>query len=292
MLAPNTFWKRLSVLHDAVAGGDECWNHVDSIAVPVDPTSDELTFTKSSALFIHLFGAELHGSMMMLCNGALHVLATEENCKLLEPLNTGPSTGPRLVLHRICNDNDTVTDHTVAGLVKVHGGRRVGRLERMQFHGILAASLDKAVRSAGVESVDITSALGLSMSIKDDHALTGFRRAAIITHKVLKHGFVRLVEDVFDQARSITHEKLATHVDECCEDPSKVNIKLPQGHYESCYFPIVQSGGDYDIRPSASTNGAILSDDVIIVSLGVRYNFHCATMARTFFVDPARLMQC
>mmetsp|Transcript_2955 Transcript_2955/g.9019 ORF Transcript_2955/g.9019 Transcript_2955/m.9019 type:complete len:755 (-) Transcript_2955:748-3012(-) len=285
MLAPITFWKRLCALHDAVAAGDECWNHVDSIAVPVDP-SDELTFTKSSALFIHLFGAELHGSMMMLCKGTLHVLATEENCKLLEPLDTKPSTGPRLVLHRICNDNDTVTHDIVAGLLKDHGGRRVGRLERMHFHGMLAASLDKAIRSAGVESVDITSVLGLSMSVKDDHALTGFRRAAIITHKVLKHGFVRLVEDVFDQARSIPHEKLATHVDECCEDPSKVNIKLPQGHYESCYFPIVQSGGDYDIRPSASTNDAMLSDDVIIVSLGVRYNFHCATMARTFFVDP------
>ena len=78
------------------------------------------------------------------------------------------------------------------------------------------------------------------MSVKDEYALTGFRRAAVITYKVLKHGFVRLVEDVLDQARSITHEQIATHVDECCEDPSKVNIKLPQGHYESCYFPIVQ----------------------------------------------------
>ena len=27
-------------------------------------------------------------------------------------------------------------------------------------------------------------------------------------------------------------------------------------------------------------------NDVIIISLGVRYNFHCANMARTFFVDP------
>ena len=86
----------------------------------------------------------------------------------------------------------------------------------------------------------MTTALGLSMSVKDEHALGSVRKAAIITHKVLKHGFVRIVEDVFDQAKPITHEELATKADECCEDPSKINLKIPQGRYESCYFPIVQ----------------------------------------------------
>jgi nucleosome binding factor SPN SPT16 subunit len=190
MLALGTFWKRLSCLHDALVASDECWSNVDSIAVPVDPPSADLTFTKSSAFFIHLFGVELHGSLVMLCKGALHVLATEINCTLLEPLQSGPPAGPKLVLHRICTDDDNATHESVANLVKIHGGMRVGRLEKMQFHGMLAASLDKAVLSAEVESVDITSVLGLSMSVKDDHALTGFRRAAIITHKVLKHGFV------------------------------------------------------------------------------------------------------
>lgn len=91
-----------------------------------------------------------------------------------------------------------------------------------------------------MESVDVTTALGLLMSVKDENGLKNVRKAAIITHKVLKHGFVRLVEEVFDQAKPITHEELAVKVDEFCEDPSKINIKLPQGHSESCYFPIVQ----------------------------------------------------
>ena len=78
------------------------------------------------------------------------------------------------------------------------------------------------------------------MSVKDEDGSANVRKAAIITHRVLKHGFVRLVEDVFDQAKPITHEEIASKADDCCEDPSKLNIKLPQGHYESCYFPIVQ----------------------------------------------------
>ena len=86
----------------------------------------------------------------------------------------------------------------------------------------------------------MTYVLGMALSVKDGHALATFRKAAVVTHKILKHSFVRLLEDAFDQAKSITHEEIATHVDECCEHPSKVNIKSPQGHYESCYFPIVQ----------------------------------------------------
>jgi nucleosome binding factor SPN SPT16 subunit len=156
----------------------------------------------------------------------------------------------------------------------------------MKFHGKLASCLDKALAAVGSESIDVTASLGLSMSVKDNLALSSFRKAAIITHKVLKHSFVRLVEDAFDQGKSIKHEEIAARVDECCEDPSRINIKPPPGHYESCYFPIVQSGGDYDLRPSATTNNNMLSDDVIIVSLGVRYNFHCANITRTFFVDP------
>jgi nucleosome binding factor SPN SPT16 subunit len=286
LLQPETFWQRLTLLQDELTGEANGLNDVDSIAVPIDPPSEELTFTKSSAFFIHHFGLELHGSLAIVCKGSFHVLATEKYCILLEALKKKtPPTGPEVVLHRICDD-DAVTNKNLASLIETYGGGKVGRLERMQFHGALAASLDKAISSTRVESVDVTSALGVSMSVKDEYALTGFRRAAVITYKVLKHGFVRLVEDVLDQARTITHEQIATHVDECCEDPSKVNIKLPQGHYESCYFPIVQSGGDYDIRPSASTNSEVLSDDVIIVSLGVRYNFHCATMSRTLFIDP------
>ena len=47
-----------------------------------------------------------------------------------------------------------------------------------------------------------------------------------------------------------------------------------------------QSGGDYDLRPTATTNDKSLSDDIVIISLGARYKFYCANIARTFFVDP------
>ena len=77
--------------------------------------------------------------------------------------------------------------------------------------------------------------------MKDEDASTSVRKAAAITHKVLKHGILRLVEDSFDQAKQITHEELAIKAEEICEDPSKIKLNLPSGQLESCYFPIIQA---------------------------------------------------
>lgn len=38
------------------------------------------------------------------------------------------------------------------------------------------------------------------------------KRAAVLTNKVMKHGFVGAMEDILDADKKITHEKLATQV--------------------------------------------------------------------------------
>lgn len=54
---------------------------------------------------------------------------------------------------------------------------------------------------------------------------------------------------------------------------------------DACYFPIIQSGGKYDIKISAQSNSDALSSDIIICSLGAKYKGYCANMARTFMVN-------
>lgn len=59
---------------------------------------------------------------------------------------------------------------------------------------------------------------------------------------------------------------------------------------ESCYDPIIQSGGKYDIKLSAVSDEDNLSSNVILCSLGARYRNYCSTLSRTFLVDaPPRI---
>jgi nucleosome binding factor SPN SPT16 subunit len=57
---------------------------------------------------------------------------------------------------------------------------------------------------------------------------------------------------------------------------------------ESCYTPIIQSGGVYDLKPSAVSNDQNLHFGTIICALGARYKYYCSNVARTYFVDPKK----
>lgn len=54
------------------------------------------------------------------------------------------------------------------------------------------------------------------------------------------------------------------------------------------YAPIVQSGGQYDLKVSAASDERRLEYDVILCSLGARYSMYCANIGRTFLVDPVK----
>jgi nucleosome binding factor SPN SPT16 subunit len=70
------------------------------------------------------------------------------------------------------------------------------------------------------------------------------------------------------------------------QDPNQIDIKVSKDIVDSCFTPIIQSGGRYDIRVSAQSNTESLSSDVIICSLGARYKGYCANLTRSFMIDP------
>ena len=57
------------------------------------------------------------------------------------------------------------------------------------------------------------------------------------------------------QEKKIAHEKLAEETEDVFQEPSKLGVKLSPEFLESCYTPIIQSGGKFDLKPSAFSNG-------------------------------------
>lgn len=68
-------------------------------------------------------------------------------------------------------------------------------------------------------------------------------------------------------------------------EPSKIGLNVSSDAVDACYTPIIQSGGNYDIKISAQSNDSTLTPDVIICSLGAKYKGYCANVARTFMVN-------
>lgn len=55
------------------------------------------------------------------------------------------------------------------------------------------------------------------------------------------------------------------------------------------YTPIIQSGGDYDLKVSAESNEKNLTPGVIVASFGIKYKEYCSSMARTFMISPDKV---
>ena len=151
------------------------------------------------------------------------------------------------------------------------------------------AWLKHANERAGLAVAEVAAGLSAVMAEKDAVELGFVQKAAVMSNKVLKHGFVKEMEAVFEEeGKTARHSEMATKLDEIMEDPSKIGIKVPADTIESCYFPIVQSGGSvggYNIKPSATTDDGTMTEDVVIVALGARYKSYCANVARTYIID-------
>lgn len=83
----------------------------------------------------------------------------------------------------------------------------------------------------------------------------------------------------------------------CVALPSRWELELMSGRqFETgfgdwCYSPIIQSGGNYDLKSSAQTDDQRLKAGVILCSLGIRYKSYCSNVGRTFLIDPDSVHQ-
>jgi nucleosome binding factor SPN SPT16 subunit len=80
------------------------------------------------------------------------------------------------------------------------------------------------------------------------------------------------------------------------ENPKKkMAVKFPADvhldYLEMCYPPILQSGGQYSLRPSASSNSETIHFGAIVCSLGVRYKSYCSNIGRTFLIAPTEAQE-
>jgi nucleosome binding factor SPN SPT16 subunit len=112
--------------------------------------------------------------------------------------------------------------------------------------------------------------------------------------------FKSKMEALIDRGTEITHEAFSQLVEEKIGNDDKPadmklwnkNPKLANVDFTNTdwvYSPIIQSGGEYDLRVSAYSNENHLKPGVILSSLGVRYKSYCASSARTFMINPSKV---
>jgi nucleosome binding factor SPN SPT16 subunit len=267
--------------------------------------NEDEPYNRSVVLHHWLFGYELPDTILLLQeDGNMYVCSTKKKCEFLKPAVGKDSDFKIHLLVRNKDDNNaqnyaTLLKEATRGSSSKENAHKVGVIAKERPSNkdgtnpnwILPPfeqKLDEAVESKSMELVDATHGIALVMAPKDDVERDLMKKSSVLSNKVMKHGFVKTLEEIIEEDTKITNEALAQKIEGILEDPNKIKLNVPPEDVQPCYFPIIQSGGKYDLKVSAQSTSDTLTQDIITVSLGARYKLYCSNIARTFLVDPPK----
>ena len=290
------FFSRLQQLHSQWLKNRETpvWAEANALCIIMGSRDDDITYKKSSSLHLWLLGYEFTDTILLLVKKRLYILTSRKKAAIVEPLLEGNATSEVQVevLQRMREDNNQRNFNDLIAAIRKQG-IRLGTLTKERVLGEFANSWLAAIDKDGLEKVDVSHGVGYLLAVKDEEEATSMVKAAVMTNKVMKKKLKHYIEEVMDKGLESenTHDYIANVAQEALDDPSKVDVAAPEGVIEACYYPIVQSGGNYDLRPNAQSDNKPLSYDIIIAACGARYRNYCAHVARTFFVDAPRKVE-
>ena len=175
-------------------------------------------------------------------------------------------------------------------------GKKVGTVQNAEATGPFADEWKKLYGdiSKDVEEVDIAPALSLAFAVKDEAELRSMRTASRAASGLFNDYWVDELADVLDSGKKVSHVALTTKLSGKIDDTSffkKIDKLLPSDfdsqQLDWSYGPVVQSGGQYDFKMSAQSTAESLHSGVIVTGLGFRYKTYCATLARSYLIDPS-----
>lgn len=275
---------------------DDMWGSSEVLTVATPPPSDDLRYLKSSALNIWLFGYEFPDTIMVFMKKQIHFLCSQKKASLLGVVKGAAkeAVGAEVVVHvKAKNDDGGALMDSIFRAVKAKSGSDgdapvVGHIAKEAPEGNLLEKWAEKLQNENFMVTDISNGFSDLFAVKDIAEITNVKKAAYLTSAVMKLYVVPKLEQVIDEEKKVSHSSLMDDTEKVIVEPAKIKVKLKAENVDICYPPIFQSGGEFDLRPSATSNDHHLfyeSTSVILCAIGSRYSSYCSNVARTFLID-------
>ncbi|POY72753.1 hypothetical protein BMF94_4160 [Rhodotorula taiwanensis] len=296
-ISSATFHRRATALFDQWDAKSEDvapLTDVDHLLVVAGNSDEENPYRKGSAIQTYLLGYEFPSTLMLLGKRKIYFVVSSSKAKLLQPLLTAPKSGEKIDVEILTRGKDEAENKKLfERIIELIGeGNKVGTLPKDKMAGKFVTEWQNVLKAANADFKEVDVAMGVSalLAVKDDEELQNERNAATMTSKLMSH-FSDVMSAYIDDNKKVTHEKLAEEIEGKLEDSKfwkKLNLgdNFETGFGDWCYSPIIQSGGNYELKTSAQSDDQRLKAGVILCSLGIRYKSYCSNVGRTFMIDP------
>ncbi|CAH0383891.1 unnamed protein product [Bemisia tabaci] len=288
----EAFFKRVKKLYSSWKGengdSDETLLKADALISAV--AADEVTvYCKSSALQLWLLGYELTDTVTVFTQNTIYFLASRKKIDFLRQIESAKDEAglPSIkLLTREKNGDDSESFKKLLDAIKgSKNGKTVGLFSKENFQGAFMDSWNAALKKGNFETVDITAAIGMVMSVKDENEVAIIKKASQVSCDLFTKYLKDEIMDIIDADKKVRHDKLASGVESAIADKKYIG-SIDPSQLDMCYPAIIQSGGNYSLKFSASSDKNNLHFGVIVCSVGARYKSYCSNIVRTLLVNP------
>ncbi|KAG7192250.1 FACT complex subunit spt16 [Scheffersomyces spartinae] len=300
----NAFHKRLSLVQRTLVQEYTDLSKTGLLFF-VGASDDENTYKKSTVLQIWLLGYEFLQTLLFITQDKAIFITSEAKAKHLRPLlnKPSPSSSDVEIWARTGDaEHNRQLFVKLLDMLKLFGdGNAIGSVVKDKYRGKLINEWEEVIKDdkEKLKFEDCSGLISECMEVKDLDEYNNTQIASKCS-VVMMDGFMEEMMVIVDEELKTLNAQVSDKLEDSLEKDNKWYTKLAMGkkllhplkdfdadNTEWCYSPIVQSGGEYDLRPSALSNDKrLVGEGVILASLGIRYKSYCSNIGRTFLVDP------